>query len=199
MMQLSAGQNTAETGIEIDARLLAAATRQDAKAFAQLMERHYRVVYRVVWRLMNGHSDSEDVTQEAFLRLWKNPQQLREAGALRQWLIRVANNIVMDRLRGKKTMALDDTIDVVDTTPGALQNMERDTVRQRIDVAIARLPERQRLALTLVQFEQFSQQAAADTMEVSLDAFESLISRARRALKQDLAGEWQELLAGLAE
>ena len=90
-----------------DAELLAAASGGNQHAFAVLVSRHYQAVFRVAWRLSAGHVDAEDVTQEAFLKLWRNPGQLREAGALKGWLMRVASNMVMDRYRQKPLQALE--------------------------------------------------------------------------------------------
>ncbi len=186
-------------GVDEDARLLAATTSRDAKAFAALMSRHYTVVYRVVWRMVNGHVDAEDITQEAFLRLWNNPGQLREAGALRGWLIRVASNLAKDRHRHQPVSAHVEMDEFADNRDSAVQNLEQQQVQSRIDQAIARLPDRQRLAITLTQLESMGQKAAAEIMEISVDALESLVARARRALKEDLARDWQELREGLGD
>jgi RNA polymerase sigma-70 factor, ECF subfamily len=184
---------TLKAGAEEDARLLAAATSRDAKAFASLMSRHYAVVYRVIWRLMNGHADAEDVTQEAFMRLWNNPSQLRDVNALRAWLIRVATNLANDRHRIQPMAAQETIEDMADERDSAAQALMRNQAQMRIDKAIARLPDRQRLALTLIHFENLGQRTAADVMELSVDALESLVARARRALKEDLASDWQDL------
>jgi RNA polymerase sigma-70 factor, ECF subfamily len=189
----------AQSSATDDGGLMAALAARDAAAFETLMQRHYEVVYRVVWRMMHGHADSEDVTQEAFLRLWRNPSQLREASALRGWLIRVASNIVADRHRGLVPAPQDMPEDVIDDTPIADEELERKRIARRVDIAISRLPDRQRLALSLVQFENMGQAAAAEIMEISVDALESLLARAKRALKQDLAAEWRDMLEGLAE
>jgi RNA polymerase sigma-70 factor, ECF subfamily len=77
-----------------DAELLAAAAVQNQQAFAEIMSRYYEVVFRIAWRQSAGHVDAEDVAQEAFMKLWRNPSQLRDAGALKGWLIRVATNLV---------------------------------------------------------------------------------------------------------
>jgi RNA polymerase sigma-70 factor, ECF subfamily len=183
---------------DIDARLLAAAAGADQRAFTQLVARHYQVVYRVVWRMMNGHADAQDVTQETFLRLWNNPGQLREAKALRGWLMRVATNLVMDRHRKKPLAAIDAADEIADDAPLAHQSLDRSRVASRIDAAIATLPDRQKLALSLVQFEHMSNIAAAETMGLSVDALESLLARARRALKDNLANEWREMIATMA-
>jgi RNA polymerase sigma-70 factor, ECF subfamily len=198
-IRLVGGTDSNEDASTTDASLLAAASRRDQGAFARLVNRHYQTVYRVVWRMVNGHADAEDLTQEAFLRLWQNPQQLREAGALRGWLIRVATNLAADRFKAAKTVDLEHAGEVGDGQPDATRLMQRTEVRGRIDAAIANLPERQRLALTLVQFEQMSNIAAAEIMDLTVDALESLLARARRGIKQQLSGEWKDMIAALAE
>src|SRR5438045_475557 len=91
-----------------DAALLGASGRRDGAAFARLVARHYDIVHRVTWRITLGHADTEDIVQDAFLRLWNNPAQVREAGALRAWLIRVASNLAIDRARRKTPVGIDD-------------------------------------------------------------------------------------------
>lgn len=180
-----------------DAVLLAAAARQDHSAFSTLVSRYYDLVHRVVWRTTNGHADAADIAQEAFLRLWKNPAQVREAKALKGWLMRVASNLAMDRFRKTPLQDIDDAGEVVDTRPNAEQALNRKWAASTVDQAIGQLPERQRLALSLVHFEQMSNGEAAAIMEISVDAVESLLARARRSLKELLAAEKDNLLASL--
>ena len=181
-----------------DADLLARAGRGDGDAFAALVDRHLPVVHRVVWRMMNGHADAEDVAQEALLRLWRDPSQVREAGALRGWLIRVASNLVMDRYRTKPMQEIDDGLEIADDRDNAEDALDRSRAVATIDAAVAGLPERQKLALTLVHFEHMTNIAAAAVMEVSVDALESLLARARRSLKDRLAPEKTMLLSTLS-
>jgi RNA polymerase sigma-70 factor, ECF subfamily len=196
-LHLAGGTDVDRSEEHADAHLLRAAARRDPEAFTQLVKRHYPVVYRVVWRLMNGRGEAEDLTQEAFLRFWNNPAQIREPAALRGWLIRVASNLAIDGSKNRR-LQIGEATEIVDPKPLVQVSMEREHVAARIDQAIARLPERQKLAITLVQFEQFSNIKAAEVMQVSVDALESLLARARRALKQDLQGEWQDLLSSIA-
>ncbi len=180
-----------------DADLLAASTRRVQQAFAVLVGRYHRDVYRVVWRLSSGHADCEDIAQEAFLRLWAKPEQIRDARALKGWLMRVASNLVMDRFRQKPMVELEAADDVADGAAGAEELMGIAYVTKTVDAAIARLPDRQRLALTLVHFEQMSNIAAAATMEISVDALESLLARARRGLKVNLGPQGKSLLGAM--
>lgn len=185
-------------GASSDADLLAAACTQNQQAFTELMSRHYPSIYRISWRLCASYADAEDVTQEAFLKLWNNPQQLREAGALKGWLIRVATNLVMDRFRKKPMQNLEQAAEIADPAPAAPMIMDQNLIAKRMDTLIARLPDRQRLALTLVHFEQMTNIAAAAAMEISVDALESLLARARRGLKTMLAQDGKLMLAALA-
>ncbi len=184
---------------ESDADLLAAAVRRDAAAFGRLVAKYHTLVYRVVWRFTNGNAESEDIAQEAFLKLWNNPGQVREAGAIKGWLVRVAHNLALDWFRHRNHGAGLDAVEVEDQRPSAEDHLNRDWVSRRINAAVALLPDRQKLALTLVHFEHFSQPEAASAMELSVNAFESLLARARRALKEQLADDRQDLLESLQD
>ena len=191
-------RKTAEQGAD-DATLLIAVGGGDEQAFAALVSRHYDAVYRAVWRMTGGFADCEDVVQEAFLKLWANPGQLREPRALKSWLMRVANNLALDRLRRPAAAPLDNVAEPVDERSRPTRDLARNSVAQEIDRAIAGLPERQRMALVLVHFEGMSNIDAAAAMEISVEAVESLLARARRGVKAALAGRWQELLAEIGE
>ncbi len=182
-----------------DADLLRAAVQRDAKAFGTLVAKYHAMVYRVVWRMTNGSSDAEDIAQEAFLKLWNNPAQVRDAAALKGWLMRVAHNLAMDGFRRRPDRSLEAADDVSDARPNAEERMSRAWVAKRVDRAVALLPERQKQALVLAHFEQLHQGQAAEIMELSVDAFESLLARARRALKEQLTVDKHELLSALTE
>jgi RNA polymerase sigma-70 factor (ECF subfamily) len=196
---VSARNTETELSDDPDSPLLAAAAAGDETAFASLVGRHYDIVYRVVWRVTSGHADTEDIVQEAFLKLWNNPAQVRQGGALRGWLMRVATNLAIDRARRKQASNLDDQPEIAASGPDALDQVLGDRSAGDINSALARLPERQRLALSLVYFENMSNIDAAAAMEISVEAIESLLARGRRALKVDLKDCWRDLLADIGE
>jgi RNA polymerase sigma-70 factor, ECF subfamily len=180
-----------------DAELLLASARRDAACFAELVSRYYKPVYRMVWRMMNGNAETEDVAQEAFVKLWQNPAQVREPKALKGWLMRVASNLAIDRLRRKMHADIEAVPEIVDPSQRTGAALDERAATGRVDRAIAQLPERQKLAVTLVYFEGMSNIAAAASMEISVDAMESLLSRGRRFLKESLADDWRDLLEEL--
>ncbi len=152
----------------------------------------------MVWRMMNGNAETEDVAQEAFVKLWQNPAQIREAKALKGWLMRVASNLAIDRLRRQPHVDIDAIAEVVDPRQVTSAELDKKAATGRVDQAIARLPERQKLALTLVYFEGMSNISAASVMEISVDAIESLLTRGRRTLRESLAEDWRGLLDELS-
>ena len=182
-----------------DDDLLAAVCNGDHSAFAELTGRHFDAVYRVAWRVLGGPADAEDVTQEAFIKLWQNPSSLRDGKAIRAWLMRVASNQAIDRMRRKQPVIVEEVPDIADSGPLADGDLARQQAADGIDAAIAALPDRQRLALVMTYFEHMSNQQTADAMELSVDAVESLLSRARRNLKSLLADQWRDMLDELAD
>ena len=182
-----------------DAGLLEAAAGRNHAAFGEIVSRYHQPVYRLVWRMTGGAADAEDIAQEAFVKLWQNPAQVREAGALKGWLMRVASNAVIDRSRRPRHGDLDAVPEVHDPQARPDAPLDRSEAAKLIDGRIAALPDRQRLALSLVYFEGLSNIDAAQVMDVSIEAIESLLARARRSLKESLSAEWRELLGGLTE
>jgi len=180
-----------------DAELLLAAARHDTSAFGEIVNRYYQPVFRVTMRMTGGHADTEDIAQEAFLKLWRNPGQVREAGALKGWLMRVAANAAIDRGRRRVHADIETTPEVADPVMQADAAMERWAAAREVERRIAALPERQRLALSLVYYEGFSNIEAAAAMETSIEAVESLLARARRGLRDSLSADWRDLLEGL--
>ena len=182
-----------------DGDLLRAAAASDRAAFTEIVSRYHQPVYRLVWRMTGGSADSEDIAQEAFVKLWRNPSQVREAAALKGWLMRVASNAVIDRSRKPKHGDIEDVPELSDPAAKPDAPLDRAQAARLIDAKLAALPDRQRLALSLVYFESLTNIEAAEIMEVSVEAVESLLARARRSLKESLSAGWRELLDGLTE
>lgn len=137
--------------------------------------------------LGNRHA-AEDAAQETFLRLWRHAPRWRPRGAkFATWLYRVAMNICLDHLRKTKRVAPEEAAperaDPADRPDDAYFAGEK---RFAVDAALARLPARQRMAITLCHFEELSNIEAAEIMDVSVEALESLLARGRRALREDL-------------
>lgn len=170
-----------------DAELLARLAHGDQAAFAVLVDRHMAALHRLAQRLLGSVAEADDVTQDAFLRAWEHAGSWRPGSArYSTWLYQVTLNLCRDRLRARRPS--DDLVESLpDRGPMPDQQLAETQRCESLSLALADLPDRQREALVLFHYQGLSQQEAAHAMGVSEDALESLLSRARRGLKQRLA------------
>jgi RNA polymerase sigma-70 factor (ECF subfamily) len=171
----------------------------DQAAFRSVVETYYAQVLRVAARLLHDATDAEDVAQEAFLKLWRQAAGIRDEASMPAWLMKVATNLALDRLRRPTAAVVSVVPDVVDERGAPDRARRRADVSRAVDRALSGLPERQRLALVLVHFEGCEQRVAAAAMDVSIEALESLLARARRGLKAALRDDWPSLLAEIEQ
>jgi RNA polymerase sigma factor (sigma-70 family) len=176
-------------GEDPDQELVARVGRGDPAAVQALVARKLPRMLALAQRMLGDASEAEDVAQEVFVRAWKQAASWRPGGArFDTWMHRVALNLCYDRLRRRREIPTSEPPEQVDSAANAEQGLsERDTARQ-VDAAIASLPPRQREAIVLCHFQELSNIEAAGLMEVSIEALESLLSRARRSLRAALAG-----------
>lgn len=190
---------TAQAGPKLGAAadessLVAAVARGEPDAFREVLNRHLPAVTAVARRMLRDDAEAEDVAQEAFLRLWRTGSSLDiGAGGVRPWLRRVVSNLCIDRIRGSARQTVTDQVPEQAEDPKQLASMEQAELGRQVDKALKALPERQRMALTLFHFEGMSQNEVAAAMDISAEAVESLLARARRALKMALKDEWTAL------
>ena len=190
------GGSAQDSGRESDDSLLARIGRGERDAWNIVVERHLPSVTRYATYVLRDMGQAEDVAQETFLRLIRKAQDWRGGGAtLRTWLFRVALNLCIDRKRARRTEPLDAADDVPDPVDdGAIER--RLDLQRYVGAAVRDLPERQQAAIVLVHYEGFSGNEAAEILDVSVEALESLLARGRRSLRQQLAAVAPDLLGG---
>ena len=169
-----------------EADLIARAAAGDARAVQTLVNAHMPRVYALARRTLSQDQEAEDVTQEAFLRAWKALPDWEPRAKFSTWLHRVTLNLCRDRLRKKRETIMDEPPDVVDTALRPDQQLARQQTETALQLAINQLPERQREAITLCSLQELSNIEAAEIMDISVEAMESLLSRARRGLRAAL-------------
>jgi len=157
---------------------------RDSGAYRILVDRHVRPLHRIAYRMVGDATEAEDLAQEALLRLWRDAARWQAGNAgTGAWLNRVVVNLCLDRLRRRRFASDEAVPERADETPLAPEEMDAARMRTATVAAIGALPDRQRAAIVLTYYEEVSNQVAAETMDMNLKAFESLLLRARSALR----------------
>lgn len=173
-----------------DARDVERAAQGDPRAFARLVDQHLPRVHRLAWRTLGNDADAQDVAQDTFLRAFTQLPTWRTGHAqFSTWLYRVAFNLCQNRLRARKDWVDVEDVDLPDPATAPDLALARQQRLQRIEDALAQLPQRQREALLLCHYEGQSQIEAAAVLGVSVEAIGSLLARARRRLRAILPDE----------
>lgn len=187
------GPIAGEAGVSDDA-LLAQIGVGDMAAWEAIIDRHLPAVGRYAAYVLGDTAQGEDVTQETFIRLMKKAQTWEAGGAsLKSWLYRVARNLCIDHKRKKRPEPIEHAEHLSDPVDGHATDRRID-IANSVRTALAALPERQQTAIVLVHYQGFSGRETADLLDISVEAVESLLARARRSLRQALQPEATELL-----
>jgi len=168
---------------------MCAVQERNHEAYSDLLARHIKGLHTYSYRYCQNSSDAEDITQEAFLRVWKQARTW-QAGQVRfsTWLYRIAHNLCVDAFRKKKAeLETDNNLHNQDINQE--QMLDQQTMNDRLKIAMHNLPARQRDAILLCNLQGFSNKQAAEILQVSVDALESLLARGRAALKKHLVND----------
>src|SRR5256712_2112117 len=179
-----------------DVRLMGLVGRGDTTAFEELIERHQGLVTGTVARMLGSNSDVEDITQQVFIRVWKNAIRYVPRAKFTTWLLKITRNLVFNELRRTRRHAhvpiqtdpQAQAIPLQDETgqPPDASLLERE-LQQAIEEAITALPERQRMALVLRRYQELSYEQIAEVLDLSVPAVKSVLFRARTELRERLS------------
>lgn len=162
-------------------------------ALAELLQRNGPAVLSLAYRYLRDRAAAEDVVQETFLKLYQARERYQPQAKFRSYLLRIASNVCLSRLRKKRPHQLGGELD-----PDSGRELEpadpesrppgepllREELHVRVRWAVAQLPERQRMAILLNKFEGLDYKQVAEALELSVPATKSLLHRARMALKE---------------
>lgn len=181
-----------------DEDLLTAYAAGDARAARDLIQRLAPRLLALARRMLADPVEAEDIVQESLLRLWQiAPRWEPGAATPATWVYRVALNLATDRLRrragGRRGLALDEVDEPPDQSPAVLDRIIAADRMQALDLALARLPDRQRAAVVLRHIEGMSNPEIAAQLDIGVEAVESLTARGKRRLADLLSAQREEL------
>ena len=161
----------------------------DENALRVLVERWERPVFAFLVRMLGSPEEAEDLCQDTFISMIKASGRYRPDGKFQSWLFRIAGNLARSRLRRRKILRwLPLTAEQAETPagdPDALARLTGREERHLVQGAVARLPDRQRQALVLKQYQDLSYQEIADAMGTSVSSVQMLLHRAMTTLRRD--------------
>jgi len=164
--------------------------------FEQVAMVHINAVYRAAYALCGRKDMADDLVQTTFLKAFEKFGSFKKGTNCKAWLIRILRNTWYDRLRRqrfeRKQVPLDEQLvaedlAVAETAWTDAEDILENFSDEQIIKALNRLPEEQRLTLYLIDVEGLSQQEVAEIMSVATGTVKSRTSRARMALKDQLA------------
>ncbi len=174
--------------------------RPDRAAMTELMRRYRSHVDRLLYHLAPDWQDRSDLSQEVWIRVYRNVKNLNEPEKFRGWLSRITTNLFYDELRKRKRnsqpLSLDAPIlldggeldwEIAADAPSPEDNLATQEFYEQLRVAIADLPEAFRQTIILREIDGRSYEEIAETTKVSIGTVKSRIARARLRLQQQLS------------
>jgi RNA polymerase sigma-70 factor (ECF subfamily) len=170
-----------------DDALMVRAGAGDRTACQRLVERHLSRIVTFAYCTTGHRGDAEDIAQEVFLRVWATAPRWQPAGGrFVAWLHRVAMNACLDLIAKRRERLAADPPDIADPRPEPSLAVHGAQIAAHVGRALASLPESQRIAVTLCHYQGLRNIEAAEVMNISVEALESLLARGRRTLRAQL-------------
>lgn len=201
---LQSGTDNAPPADELE--LVAKSQAGDTAAFDELVTRYRSRAFSMIYNMVRNEQDAWDVTQDGFVKAWKNIGRFRGQSAFYTWLYRILMNVAIDSLRRKQVEGgteFDDAIGLHNIEPGAATTPRAELepatrlgdkeIRARIDEAITRLSPDHRAVIVMREIDGLDYQEIADAMESTLGTVMSRLFYARKKLQTMLKDVYETL------
>jgi RNA polymerase sigma-70 factor (ECF subfamily) len=180
-------QRTSARAADPDADIIPGLMAGNETAFGQLMDRHLPKIQALAYHMLGDVFMAEDAAQSVFLKTWQHaPNWTPGKARLLTWMRRVATNHCLDVLKKKRPLLIETLPEQASDRPEAFEDLIADERKSAVQTALSALPGRQRAAIILSYYQHVSQIEGADILGISVAAYESLLVRARKALKTTL-------------
>jgi len=186
-----------------ESALVAQAKAGDQNAFAELVQKYERKIYRLAKNITRNDEDAEDVLQDAFLKAYTHLDNFKGDSKFYTWIVRIAVNEALMRLRKRKTdrtVPLDEPVELGEETvqreiavweDNPEQQYSQEEWRRILDEAVDTLKPDFRTVFVLRDIEELSTEETAETLGISVPAVKSRLLRARLALRERLTRQFK--------
>jgi len=186
--------NVVPSAIEQDDLLLVAASKNgDQEAFAQLVQRYQRLVFNLVYRMLQQYEEATEITQETFLAAWQGLPSFRGDARFPTWLYRIAYNCSLKQLELRKRdralqVALEENKTLENANDEQRENAELDAHERQILIQehLSHLPAKYRIVLILRHLQDMTYEEMAEILTMPIGTIKTHLFRARNLLKDRL-------------
>lgn len=163
----------------------------DIEAFGELISIYEKKIYNLAYRISGNSEDAFDISQETFIKIFKNIQKFKGESSFSTWIYRIATNMAYDFLKyeAKPKRSLDDEenpIEILDKSISPEQSVEADERLKTVKLALGKISLEFRQVIVLRDIEGYSYEEIAQILNIELGTVKSRISRARNNLKKIL-------------
>ena len=195
--------------LDPDAALMLRVKRGDLKAFEALAEKYKQPIVNMMYRMLRDPDEAEDLAQSVFIRVYQSAKRYEASAKFSTWIFTIARRLCLNeiRRRGRHPSESFDSrpSDREEQAPRQFEDAKtfsppeaylHGELAEKIEEAVAQLPEKQRLAMVLCRQEELSYEEMARVLRCSVPATKSLIHRGRQTLKEKLkpylqSGAWE--------
>jgi RNA polymerase sigma-70 factor (ECF subfamily) len=185
---------------QTDDELISATLAGESASFAVLVERYISAIYKFSYRYVRNGPDAEDISQETFLRVWKNLKSFDRSKKFKTWLFAIAKNASLDLLKKRRTLPFsvlgeeEDAIEAVLAPYLAIAetsavSFDRGILKENFDVALAKLPERYRDVMIMRYTDNLKFREIAERLHEPVDTVKSRHRRGLSLLRNIMSGE----------
>jgi len=156
-------------------------------AFNIIVRKHQEKLYWHIRKLVVHHDDADDILQNTFIKVWNGLENFREASKLYTWLYRIATNETLTFLKQKKRryfLSFNDYENQLDDTLAGDAHFNGDEIQRKLHMAIAKLPEKQRVVFNLKYFEEMKYDDMAEVLSTSVGALKASYHHAVKKIEK---------------
>jgi len=192
-----------------DDKLIHRISKKDPVAFEQLVKRYQSMVLNICRRLLGDYHQAEETAQDVFVQIFQKASSFRRKSKVSTWIYRIAVNRSLNMIRRNKRIRWmkdvgfsqldkysEEKIQFESKQNGPMELFERKEFRQILQKAVDRLPEKQKAAFILNQFEGLSAEEISEILKVSINNVEVRIYRAKRKLQSFLIDQIKKNRSG---
>lgn len=156
----------------------------DEAAFAELVDRYKNLVYAMVFRMVNDRTQADDLAQEVFMKVHRGLPYFRGEARLSTWIYRIVANVCSQARAARRTLVAADDVPERGAADASFADLE---LRDRLEKAIAQLPDQYRLLIAAHYLKGVQYEALAESLNIPLGTVKTHLHRAKRQLREILS------------